>query len=1623
MLIKNGVQMNTDSADRQAIINRIVSIAKKKIKSEQLPLITKFIQYYFANVSIADLRSHEISDLCGAVLSHWEFMYQRKPGESKIRVFNPNYESDGWQSIHTIVELCHDDMPFLVDSMRMEINQLGLISHWIINLGGFQVRRNKKHQIIDILPYATDAKDAVAEAPIYMEIDRHTDQLILDDIYDNLQRILADVRAAVLGWEPMKARAKEALIELDQCKAPLDPEDIEESKAFLRWMLSDHFTFLGYREYNMVGTGDKKALQIVKKSSLGVLRDDTHSKATRYVAELPPAARKQALSKEVLNIAKTNTKSTVHRPASYTDYIGVKCFDEKGKVIGERRFIGLYTSDAYNSNPKDIPFLRRKVATILQTSGLPPKGHGPKALLNILETLPRDDLLQGSVEELSTLSIGILQMQERRTTRLFVRKDAFQRYMSCLVYVPRENFNTDLLYRMQEILQDAFSGTEVIYTMYFPESVLARIHYLIRINPKKTIHYDLDEIEQQLIEVGRSWRDGLRESLLDFFGEESGNELFYKYSRAFPAGYREVFSPRTAVFDIEHIEQQHSLGMSFYRALGAAGNAIRFKLYRPHQTVPLSDALPMLEHMGLRVIGEQPYQIIFKDGSNVWINDFNMVYSSDIALNVEQIRERFQNAFSMVWHGLAENDGFNRLVLTANLDWRQITVFRAYAKYFRQIGFTFSQRYIEETLNCNPDVVILLIELFEQRLNPKFLGKNQAQRCDELEQKIQTALDSVANLDEDRIIRRYLDVIKGTIRTNYYQKDSSGKFKCYLSFKLDPGAIPDIPLPLPMFEIFVYSPRFEGLHMRSSRVARGGLRWSDRREDFRTEVLGLMKAQQVKNSVIVPSGAKGGFVPKLLPPEGSREEIMEEAISCYKDFIRGMLDITDNLIAGEVVPAQNTMRYDGDDPYLVVAADKGTATFSDIANSISDEYNFWLGDAFASGGCTGYDHKKMGITARGAWESVKRNFQELSMNTQTTDFQVMGIGDMSGDVFGNGMLLSKHIQLVGAFNHIHIFLDPAPDSAKSFKERQRLFNLSRSGWDDYEPKLMSKGGGVYKRSAKSIRLSAEVKKLLDINRDVIAPNDLIQAMLRAKVDLLWNGGIGTYVKASSETHLDAGDRANDGVRVNGDELRARVVTEGGNLGLTQLGRVEFELNGGKINTDFIDNSAGVDCSDHEVNIKVLLNSVVADGDLTEKQRNKLLANMTDEVASLVLKNNFCQVRSVSLAEHQTFLYLNLYNRFIKDREAQGKINRELEFLPEEKTIIERKASERGLTRPELSVLLSYSKIILKEEILQSGICDEPYLAKYIEYAFPSQLIKSYKKQVYQHQLRAEIIATQLSNTLVTDMGITFVYQMNDEAGASTANIVRAYAAAREVFNLGSYWSDINSLDNKIDATTQMKMSSEVVRLMRRATRWILSMYRSDIDIEKIISKFSVSVRKIQQNIGKYIVGSEQEHFEELRKELVAAHVPDEIASKIAICRASYSALNIAHSADKYKADLSRVSHIYFTLADRLELDQFREQINTFPVDNHWTVLARAAIKGDLDWQMRALTAGVIKLNKSASGYKHCVNAWFELHKTLIDRWESILTELRGSSAINFAMLSVAIRELEDLAQASLRNSA
>ncbi|HEY2863496.1 MAG TPA: NAD-glutamate dehydrogenase [Casimicrobiaceae bacterium] len=1592
-------------------LEKVLRLVQTKVPAEQRNTLSAFILRYYGQVDPEDLADRAPADLYGAALSHWNFARHRDPAHARVRVFNPSVEEHGWQSTHTIIEIVNDDMPFLVDSVTMEVNRHGLTLHLIIH-PIVAVVRDADGILVGV---ADDAEGAHRESMIHVEVDRIVDPVKLDALAADIVRVLDDVRASVEDWKKMRDRVGAVLVENTKRAPPLPADELAEGRAFLAWLVDDHFTFLGYRCHELVVIEGEDALKIVPGSSLGILREGENKEVATSFAALPPEVKAYARRPELLVVTKSTSRSTVHRPG-YLDYIAVKRFNAKGEVSGEHRFLGLFTSTAYSANPAEIPLLRRKIGNVVARAGLEPGSHAGKALINILETYPRDELFQTPEDDLLRTAVGILHLGDRQRFRLFVRRDPFERFLSCLIYVPRENYTTELRRKWQQILLQAFNGTSSDFNVHFSESILARILITVRTTPGAIPDVDVRALEARLVDAARRWDDDLKQALIEALGEARGNELFRQFGHAFPAGYREDFTAREAVPDIRmmaRLSEADPLAMSLYRPLEAVAGALRFKLFHLGEPVGLSDSLPMLERMGLKVVDERPHRVTPEGMPPVWMHDFGMLSGlADTEVEIDALHEVFEQAFASVFHGEVESDDFNRLVLAAHLPATEIVVIRAYAKYLRQIGFPLSQPFIEATFAAHPSVAHGLIELFKTRFDPEH-GAETGARSAELARAIEAALTQVDNLSEDRVLRQYLALVMATTRTNFWRRDAAGQRRTFVSFKFDPAKVPGLPEPKPMFEIFVYSPRFEGVHLRGGKVARGGLRWSDRPEDFRTEVLGLVKAQMVKNTVIVPVGSKGGFVLKRAPSPAERDAYLREGIACYEDYLRGLLDITDNRVGDKIVPPPAVKRHDPDDPYLVVAADKGTATFSDYANGISKEYGFWLGDAFASGGSAGYDHKAMGITARGAWESVQRHFREMGVDTQTTDFTVAGIGDMSGDVFGNGMLLSRHIRLLAAFDHRHVFLDPAADAASSFEERARLFKLPRSSWADYDVSRISPGGGVHPRSAKSIGITPQVKAALGISVDALTPAELVNAILKAPVDLIYNGGIGTYVKASAETHAQVGDRANDAVRINGRELRCKVFCEGGNLGCTQLGRVEYALSGGRIFTDAIDNSAGVDTSDHEVNIKILLGQAITDGELTEKQRNALLVTMTDAVAELVLRDNYFQTQALSVTGRIAPQLLDAQQRFIEHLEKEGRLNRALEYLPEDEEFAARRVQGRGLTSPEHAVVLAYSKIWLYDMLLASTLPDDKWVGTALARYFPKPLREPYAAHMARHPLKREIIATHVTNSMINRVGSTFVHRVSETTGSRPDEIVRAYLLNREIFGFVSLWQQIEALDNKVDDAVQSAMLIDTGRLIDRGTMWFLRSRRLGDDMAATIAHFTPRVEALASRLPQLLDPAERARIDEEITRYESARVPHELAARVATFDTLYAALDIIEVAEATKRPVELVADVFFELATRLGLAWLRDRIAALPGDAHWQMLARGAMQDDLSGLQRTIATEVLS-GADAATTAALIGAWQDRNRRGIERAVQLLSELRTAAQPDAAMLSVALRELRNL---------
>ncbi|WP_298575284.1 NAD-glutamate dehydrogenase domain-containing protein [uncultured Luteimonas sp.] len=1571
------------------------------------------------------------------------FAHRRKPGTALVRLFNPARDSHGWESPRTVLQIVNDDMPFLVDSVTMALADAGVGVH-VLGHPVIQIARDKAGRLVGV-------GEGETESVMHLEIDRQTAEGMAA-IEATVNQVLDDVRAIVRDWAAMREKMRQVATELADRQLPVDAAERAEAQEFLRWASSDHFTFFGYREYQLRREGGQELLVPVEGSGLGLLRGTGDGRG-RPLKSLAAHNVNAGGDGEVLVLTKTNARSTVHRPG-YMDYIGVLGFDGQGRAVSEQRFLGLYTSGAYNRRPWDIPLVRERYEHVMSESGLKPTGHSGKALKHILETLPRDELFQCSEQELYRLATGVLGLQERVRSRLFLRRDRYGRFYSVLVYIPRDRFSTEVRRRVEAMLRRVLHADHVDANVAIGESPLAQVHLIVRPRSGEQVEVDQALLERELAVIVRNWQDDLRDALVARHGEEQGLALANRYGRALPAGYIEGATPAIAANDVERLAalgtgSDLELSLQELPAPLAGETALRFKLYRSGGDIALSDALPMMENLGLRVITEHPYRLDLDDAP-LYIQDFE-VEAGASGIDVDQVGADFTEAFARLWRGDAENDGLNRLVLGASLDWRQVALLRAYAKYLLQVGVPFSQSYVEDAFTRNPLIARVLVELFEARFDPDaaaaaagadrlatqlraLVGGDDAlravlqpvvdarrldrdARADAVRRALKALLDNVSSLDEDRILRSFMGVIDATLRTSYFQRAADGHYKETIAFKFDPANVPELPRPKPYREIFVYGPRVEGTHLRFGPVARGGLRWSDRREDFRTEVLGLVKAQMVKNTVIVPVGSKGGFIVKRPPAGGDRDALFAEGVACYRLFISGMLDITDNIVEGAIVPPVDVVRHDQDDPYLVVAADKGTATFSDTANGIAREYGFWLDDAFASGGSVGYDHKGMGITARGAWESVKRHFRALGHDSQAQDFTCVGVGDMSGDVFGNGMLLSRHIRLVAAFDHRHVFIDPNPDSARSYEERARLFKVPRSSWADYDARLISKGGGVYPRSLKSIEISPQAREALGLPEGTtsMAPNALLSAVLKAPVDLLWNGGIGTYVKGSSEQHADVGDRANNAIRVDGRDLRCRVVGEGGNLGMTQLGRIEAARNGVLLNTDFIDNSAGVDTSDHEVNIKILLNAQVRDGKLKMDARNKLLASMTDEVAQLVLWDNYRQNQALSLMERMSVSRLGSKQHFIRTLEQQGLLDRQIEYLPSDAEIAERKSRGEGLTRPELAVLLSYSKLVAFDELLRSDVPEDPYLSKELQRYFPKPLQKKYAQAMEEHRLKREIIATAVTNTMINRMGATFLLRMQEDSGRSYGEVAKAFTITRETLEARALWLEIDALDGKVAESVQIDALQVIWSLQRSFTRWLLSRPGAIPDITTAVERYHHGFRDIRagQNI---IPDSMRPEYEASLADWLGKGVPAGLAGQLAALPYLEPCPDIIELATERKRKPVDVAKLHFRVGEALRVPWLTRQIDALEVDGRWHAVARGVLREELATQQRAIVGQVLEAPGNTAGEK--VRHWLDRDDPALRFTLSMLSELAAQKTVDYPTVSVAVQRLSQLAQRS-----
>ncbi|HEV2532515.1 NAD-glutamate dehydrogenase, partial [Phenylobacterium sp.] len=1575
----------------------------------------------FASQAAADAAPDELPELSTPELAanladFWRYGERRRGRAPSIRIVPALGRKGGLDRL----EIVQDDAPFLVDSVMGEIADQGLsvraMFHPIV-----EVRRDRAGVRGTTGTPRRESLIQVILEPVGS--DREA------DLIRGLKATLADVRAAVDDFPAMLELMRRTLAETRAHPAKVS----EEESAFLGWLEAEQFVFLGARvyEYPRLANGDYAPEEPVYKAKdgLGVLRDPERTVLRRaHEPALRMGDVKERIVKDpAVTVAKANTRSRVHRRA-YLDYVGVKRYDDKGRPSGEVRFVGLFTAEAYDEPALDVPLIRAKLRRVLDRAAVAPGSHNEKRLKNILENHPRDELFQIGEDELLDQSMGILHLYDRPRVGLFERRDPFDRFASVLLYLPKDRYTSDLEARAGRILAGAYGGHVSASYPSFSDGALARVHYIVGFTPGQHAWPDLKAVEAEIAEAARTWEDrfeaAVRAKIID---PEALAKTLLRYRLAFPAGYKDRFDADEALEDLAVIEAmgtRETIRVRAYRTAKDSSLQFRFKLYLAGEPAPLADVLPILDNMGLKALAEAGFPVSAGGGPPIWVHDFEIEDPRGGSLVFAEIKQAFEDAVVAVWCGKTENDGFNRLVLALSMPWRDAALVRALARFRQQSGLDPSQRVQEEALAVHADVTRLILKLFAARFDPAAGGDIAARQkaTERLMGQITEALQAVESLDHDRVLRRIAALVAASQRTNFYQPGEDGGPKPYIAFKVASGQLADLPAPKPFREIFVWSVGVEGVHLRFGPVARGGLRWSDRRDDFRTEVLGLVKAQQVKNAVIVPVGSKGGFFPKLLPKAGSPDAVRAEGVRAYKTFLAGLLDITDNLTPdGKVTHPKGVIVHDGDDPYLVVAADKGTATFSDIANEVAESYGFWLGDAFASGGSAGYDHKAMGITAKGAWEAVKRHFRELGKDIQREPFTVVGVGDMSGDVFGNGMLLSKETRLLAAFDHRHIFLDPDPDPKKSWAERKRLFGLARSSWDDYDRKAISKGGGVFPRTLKSIPLSVEIRKVLEIGAESLAPTDLINAILKAPAELLYLGGIGTYVKARTEANTEVGDKTNDALRVNGSELRVKVVGEGANLGVTQAGRIEFALAGGRIETDAIDNSAGVDTSDHEVNIKILTGMLERTGTLNRKRRDTLLQSMTDEVAAHVLSHNYDQTLALSLMEMDAPGELEPHARFMADLEAAGRLDRAVEGLPDAATILERQQAGRGLTRPELSVLLAYGKLELKRELVASSLPDDPFYEGVLEDYFPKAL-RRYREPMRRHRLRREIIATVVANDVINRCGPSFPGRLMAAAGCDVRAFAAGYEAAKAVLEFEALWATVNALDGKVPAAGQMALYRRLTAALRGAAFWLARRAaRENLDVAALTKRYAAGFKRLRGLMPGVASKVEQEAIAARARQLTDAGAPEAAAQAAAVLQSLTTAADLVDLAEASSWPLPNVGRLYHQAGAAFAFDRLRAAAAGYSVGDAFERTALRRLLEDMLTEQALLTrevmgfAGSAQAGEDAEHAAKAVSAWAALRGDKADAARRTVEEIdQAGGPWTFAKLTIANAALREL---------
>jgi glutamate dehydrogenase len=1594
-------------SEEETAARAILTQAGSALTERRTDIPPTFAAQLFARAVPEDVARYAPADLTALAERAWDFLAERPAGMPKISC--ETLKLDASHTAITLIEVVNDDMPFLVDSVMGEIAEhrlaVRLVAHPV-----FGVKREDGRLV------ALGAANGAAitrESFIHIHVDPIEDETARADLIRALQSVLDEVRLAVQDWRAMLDRVNGVIADLKTNPPPLPVDEIAEAIQFLQWLSTDNFTFLGLRDYKFDGHG----LVPDFDSALGIMRDRELKVLKRGTELLEYTPEIMAFLKEPrpLIIAKANIHAHVHRRV-YLDYIGVKRFDAAGNLVGEFRIIGLFTSTAYTRAAHGIPYLRRKLAAVEKRAGFEPSSHSGKALANVLEHYPRDELFQIDEDTLYRFVLAIMQLEERPRVRVLPRFDRFDRFVSVLVFVPRERYDSAIRIKIGDYLARAFIGRVSAFYPFFPEGPMVRVHFIIGRSGGPLPQVSRATLEHEVRAIVRTWTDGLSEALALTHESGASHELFERYRDAFSLSFHDIYPPTVAAGDIgviETLSTERPLGVNFRHRNVEEQSKVNLKVWSLERPLPLSERVPVLENMGFHVVDERTYRISPKDRPRLWMHDMLLERADNVAIDLAADKARLEAAFLMVMRGAAENDGYNALTLVGGLGWRDVALIRTLSRFLRQIRVPYSQDYMWTTLTKHAGIAGSIVELFHARFDPRpEAEQGRADKQAALGAKIEDALQAVESLDEDRILRQFVNAVQSAIRTNFFQVDEHGQVRALIAVKFESGKLTGLPLPRPFYEIFVYSPRVEGVHLRFGKVARGGIRWSDRPQDFRTEILGLVKAQQVKNAVIVPVGAKGGFVPKLMPKGAARDVVQAEGIATYKLFISTLLDITDNIGSdGKIIPPANVVRHEGDDPYLVVAADKGTATFSDIANGISIEHNYWLGDAFASGGSAGYDHKAMGITARGAWESVKRHFRELDVNIHDTPFTAVGVGDMSGDVFGNGMLRETTTKLLAAFDHRDIFIDPDPDPEKAFAERKRLFNLPRSSWQDYDKALISKGGGVYPRSSKSIQLPSEARALLGVG-DSVTPQELMKAILKAKVDLLFFGGIGTYIRSSHETDEAAGDRANDAIRVTGGELNCKVIGEGANLGMTQRGRIEAAQAGIRLNTDAIDNSAGVNTSDVEVNIKIALSAPLRAGTLTIDARNALLVEMTDEVARLVLRNNYQQTLALSLAQRRGLEDMGFQSRLMQTLEQKGELDRAVEYLPDEMALAERRKRNEGLTRPELAVLLAYAKLSLYTELLDSPVPDDPYLGRELERYFPKEMSERYEDALHAHRLRREIIATQLTNSMINRGGATLIVRIADQTGASSASIAAAFAAVRQSYDLIALNSEIDALDNKISGDTQLALYSAVQNLLLDRLVWFLRNVDLTQGLETIVAHYKDGIAQVETALDRALSKQAAAARNARAAELAKAAVPDALAHRFANLSVLKAATDIVLVADRAKKAVGEVAATYFATEAFFQLDRVAGAVGNIAVSDYFDRLALDRALDSIGDAERRLTAAMVGNGHAGAG---AVEEWIKPRQAEVERIRSAIHEIAGSG-LTLSKLSVAASLLGDLAR-------